>query len=71
MRIPYNLLRGKRSVCTILSQTLGLNIEATQEVLKSVNKSVNGSLLFQKTLKTKGELSVAISLRKQNSTHLI
>ena len=51
-------LKVKDRFAPILSQTLGLNIEATQEGLKSVNKSVNGILKFQKTLKTKGEVDV-------------
>ena len=49
-------LRAKDRFAPISSQTLGLNIEGTQTGLKSVNKSVNGSDDFQKTLQIKAEI---------------
>ena len=55
----------------ILSRTLGLNIEETQADLKSGIKSGISFFVFSKTLQTKGDVSVIISLRKQNSTRLI
>jgi len=51
-------LKVKDRFARILIQILGLNTEATQTGLKSVNKSVNGILKFQKTLKKKGEVDV-------------
>ena len=51
-------LKVKSRCAQISNQILGLNIEATKEGLKSVNKSVNGIFKFQKTLKTKGEMDV-------------
>ena len=51
-------LKVKSRCAQISNQILGLNIEATQEGVKSVNKSVNGIFKFQKTLKTRGEVNV-------------
>ncbi len=51
-------LKVKDRFARILSQTLGLNIEATQTALKSGIKSGINFFVFQKTLKTKGEVSV-------------
>ena len=53
------------------NQILGLNTEATQEGLKSVIKTVIEFLNFKKILQTKGEVSVVIRLKKQNSTLVI
>ena len=47
-------LKVKDRFAPILSQTLGLNIESTQTALKS---GIN-FFIFQKTLKTKGEVDV-------------
>ena len=72
--IPYNVLKGKRWFVPISSQTFGLNIEGTQTGLKSaksVIKTVIEFLNFKKTLQTKGEVSVVIRLKKQNSTLVI
>ena len=49
-------LKERDRFAPILSQTLGLNIELTQEGLKSVSKSVNGSVWFQKTLQIKAKV---------------
>ena len=51
-------LKVKDRFARILSQTLGLNIEATQEGLKNGIKSGINFFVFRKTLKTKGEVSV-------------
>ena len=51
-------LKVKDRFAPILSQILGLNIEATQAGLKSVIKPVIEFFNFQKTLKTKGEVDV-------------
>ena len=51
-------LKVKDRFARILSQILGLNIEATQEGLKSGIKSGINFFVFQKTLKTKGEVDV-------------
>ena len=64
-------LRVKDQFAPISSQTLGLNIEGTQTGLKSVIKTVIEFLNFKKTLQTKGEVSVVIRLKKQNSTLVI
>ena len=63
--------RVKDQFAPISSQTLGLNIEGTQTGLKSVIKTVIEFLNFKKTLQTKGEVSVVIRLKKQNSTLVI
>jgi len=51
-------LKVKDRAARILSQTLGLNIEATQTALKSGIKSGINFFVFQKTLKTTGEVDV-------------
>ena len=64
-------LKARDRFAPILSQTFGLNIEVTQEGLKSVIKTVIEFLNFKKTLQAKGEVSVVIRLKKQNSTLVI
>ena len=66
-RFHIMCLKVKDRFAPILSQTLGLNIEETQADLKSGISF----FVFSKTLQTKGDVSVIISLRKQNSTRLI
>jgi len=51
-------LKVKDRFAPILSQILGLNIEAAQADLKSVIKTVIEFFNFKKTLKTKGEVNV-------------
>ena len=63
-------LKVKDRFALILSQTLGLIIEVTQTGLKNGIKTGISFFVFSKTLQTKGDVSVVISLRKQNSTHL-
>ena len=53
--IPYNVLKGKRSVCTNIESDSWAKYRGNTNGLKSVNKSVNGSDEFQKTLQIKAK----------------